>query len=60
MKVFDLVAPAAKTPLVDNFGSEADDTPLMAPDKVVAAALKATATRPVGSVPRPGHRPALI
>jgi len=41
VKVFELIAPAAKTPLVANFGSDADDTPLMEPGKVVAAALKA-------------------
>ena len=38
VRVFELVAPAAKTPLADRLGAT---TGLMAPDKLVAAALRA-------------------
>ena len=40
VRVFELVAPAAKTPLTDRFGDSMDGTTLMAPDQLVAAALK--------------------
>ncbi len=42
IKVFELVAPAAKTPLIDKFGSVDgfDDKMLMAPEKLIDAAIK--------------------
>ena len=41
VKVFELVAPAAKTPLNDKFASDVKDSDLMAPDKIIAQTLKA-------------------
>lgn len=40
VKVFELVAPAAKTPLADPFAGVMDEGMLMAPDKVVAQAIQ--------------------
>jgi uncharacterized oxidoreductase len=40
IKVFDLVAPAAKTPLSDKFQGDVDPKSLMEVDKLVAVALK--------------------
>lgn len=40
IKVFELVAPAAKTPLNDKFAGDVKESDLMAPDKLVAAALQ--------------------
>jgi len=40
IKVFELVAPGANTPLNDKFAGAVDDKALMAGDKVVAAAIK--------------------
>lgn len=41
VKVFELLAPAAKTPLGDKFAGDADAIPTMDPAQVVAKALKA-------------------
>lgn len=40
IKVFELVAPAAKTPLNDKFAEEVDAKMLMEPEKLVAALIK--------------------
>lgn len=40
IKVFELLAPAADTPLGDKFGDDMDKSMLMAPDKLVAEAIK--------------------
>ncbi len=40
IKVFELVAPAAKTPLSNKFEGDVDSKMAMAPDKVVSAAIK--------------------
>ena len=40
IKVFELVAPGAKTPLNDKFAGDVDSRMLMAPDKLVATAVK--------------------
>ena len=40
IKVFELVAPGAKTPLNDKFAGDVKDSDLMAPDKLIAAALQ--------------------
>ncbi|HXB13483.1 MAG TPA: SDR family NAD(P)-dependent oxidoreductase, partial [Bacteroidia bacterium] len=40
IKVFELVAPGAKTPLNDKFAGAVDSKSLMAADKVIASALK--------------------
>ncbi|MDF7813770.1 SDR family NAD(P)-dependent oxidoreductase [Hymenobacter sp. YC55] len=40
VKVFELVAPAAKTPLADPFAGVMAESMLMAPDKVVAQAIE--------------------
>jgi uncharacterized oxidoreductase len=41
VKVFELLAPAAKTPLGDKFAGDTDNIPTMEPAQVVAKALKA-------------------
>lgn len=41
VRVFELLAPAAKTPLNDKFANTMNPSSLMAPEKVVAAALRA-------------------
>lgn len=43
IKVFELTAPGAKTPLNDKFKSDVDSNMLMAPDKLIAAAIKGMA-----------------
>ncbi|AMJ67757.1 SDR family oxidoreductase [Hymenobacter sp. PAMC 26628] len=40
VKVFELVAPGAKTPLNDKFADDVKDSDLMAPDKLIAEAVK--------------------
>jgi uncharacterized oxidoreductase len=40
IKVFELVAPGAKTPLNDKFAGDVDPKTLMAVDKLIAAAIK--------------------
>ena len=40
IKVFELVAPGAKTPLNDKFANDVDSKSLMAADKLVATAIK--------------------
>ena len=40
VRVFELVAPAAKTPLNDKFAGDIKESDMMAPDKLVAAALQ--------------------
>jgi uncharacterized oxidoreductase len=40
VKVFELVAPAAKTPLNDKFAGDVDSNMLMEPDKLIAVAIK--------------------
>jgi uncharacterized oxidoreductase len=39
IKVFDLVAPGAKTPLNDKFGGDVDSRMMMEPDKLVKVAI---------------------
>ena len=41
VKVFELVAPSAKTPLIEQFAADIKESDLMAPDQVVAQALQA-------------------
>ena len=41
VKVFELVAPSAKTPLIEQFTADIKESDLMAPEQVVAQALKA-------------------
>lgn len=40
VKVFELVAPGAKTPLNDKFAGDVDEKNLMAPEKLIAQAIK--------------------
>lgn len=40
IKVFELVAPGAKTPLNDKFVGDVDNKALMAPDKLIKVAIK--------------------
>ncbi|XZF15940.1 SDR family oxidoreductase [Chitinophagaceae bacterium MMS25-I14] len=40
VKVFELAAPGAKTPLNDKFANDVDSRMMMAPDKLVATAIK--------------------
>lgn len=41
VKVFELLAPSAKTPLIEQFTADIKESDLMAPEKVVAQALQA-------------------
>ena len=41
VQVFELVAPSAKTPLIEQFTADLKESDLMAPDQVVAQAIKA-------------------
>ena len=40
VRVFELVAPGAKTPLNDKFATDVKESDLMAPDKLIAQAIK--------------------